>query len=884
MNRIKTLTLFALLSLVFNAAFSQTNGSDLSKISYSSPQKYTIAEISISGIKYLDSQVLTNMSGLTKGQVITVPGDEITESIKKFWKLGLFSDVKVSAVKIDSSKIYLNFNFQERPRLSELKFKGVKNGDIDKIKEKIKLVRGTQVTDNVVMVSKKIIKDYFVEKGYNNVEVNPIQKADTVLQNTVVLTFAVDKKQKVKIKAIDFEKNGYNESQMPSEGPINYIKHLYKPDHSKFVFSDSKLRRSLKETKKKRWYGLFKPSKYIESKYEEDKKNIIKAYNEKGYRDAKIISDSVYKINEKLLGIKIKIDEGHKYYFRSINWVGNTKYSSEILNKVLKLKKGDVYDQEYMEKRLSTDEDALSSLYLDDGYLFYNSEAVELANVNDSIDVEIRIQEGRQARINKIIITGNTKTNEHVARREIKTLPGELFSKSDIMRSMRELAQLGHFDPEKVQPTPIPDPANGTVDIEYSLEERANDQLELSGGWGANMFVGSLGLKFANFSTKNIFNKSAWRPLPTGDGQTLAVRMYNSGTTYQSYSLSFMEPWFGGKRPNSLSISAAYTIQTNGASSSSSNYQSMKINSFGIGFGRRLEWPDDYFTLSQELNYERYTLNNWQLYTMTNGSANNFNYKFTFGRNSVDNPLYSRRGSMFSLSVKLTPPYSLFRKNEYWKMGADEVAALQSDPRYKNILPGKTEYQYTTIQRNREEEEHYKWIEYHKWNFNAQTFTPIVGDLVFMSKAQFGFVGNYSSWGTSPFDLFKVGGDGLAGYNLYGSETIGLRGYANSSLSSSYGSPYFNKYTMEIRYPITLAQSSTIYALAFGEGGNAWEKFSNFNAFNIKRSAGVGLRFFLPMLGMLGIDWGYGFDHDNTAAGQSKISGSQFHFVMGQQF
>jgi outer membrane protein insertion porin family len=809
-------------------------------LDYANPKEYYIGDISISGIKYLNHNALIQLSGLKVGQKVKIPGEDITRSLKKLWKQGLFSDIQYSYKDIVGDTIYLDIYLQERPRLSKIVFSGLSNSQIKDMEEKINLKRGKQVTDNVLNNVRNTIRNHFVDKGFYHTEVTTITKNDTTFQNTVLLYINVNKGEKVKIREIAFEGDS--------------------------VFEEKKLRRYLKDTKQKRWYRIFKTSKYVPSKYKDDKANFVTKLNEKGYRDAKILNDSIVENNEdNTVSLYIKIVEGNKFYFRNIKWVGNTKFSSENLSKALKIKKGDVYDQALLDKRLTTDEDAVGNLYMDDGYLFFNVTPVEMQVVNDSIDLEIRIVEGPQATINKVIITGNTRTNDHVIRREIYTRPGELFSKSDIIRTIRELAQLGHFDPEQIVPTPLPDPSNGTVDLEYSLVEKANDQIELSGGWGAGMIVGTLGLRFNNFSTRNFFDKKAWQPLPTGDGQQLSLRAQTNGKYYQSYSLTFVEPWLGGKKPNSLSVSFYRTIQTGYYSNygynnyygynntATSTDRKMKVTGVSVGLGRRLKWPDDYFTLYNEISYRRYDLNNYTLYGtgMDNGTSNQLAFNTVFGRNSVSQPLYPRFGSDFSLGLEFTLPLSMWN-------GVD----------------------YTENNENLEQER-YKWLEYYKWTFKAAWYTSIVGDLVLSAKAEYGLVGFYNSdIGPSPFEGYSLGGDGM-GYYIYGKTTVGLRGYENGSLTPRDGANMYSKYALELRYPLTLSQSATIYALAFTEAGNGWNSFNQFNPYKLYRSAGVGVRVFLPMLGLLGIDWGYGFDQTPGATG---ISGSQFHFVLGQQF
>ena len=790
-------------------------------VNYNTPKEYTIAGITASGVKFLNKQAIIQISGLKVGQKIKIPGDQISRSIEKLWKQGLFSDVSISITSIEGDNVYLDIKLEERPKLSKVEFRGITNGEKTDINEKIKLLPGTKVTEHVITNTKNIIEGHFYEKGFYNVDVRITQVPDTMMQNVVRLIINVDKGKKVKIKEII------------SEGNVQ--------------FADKKVRKALKNTKKKRWYGMFKPSKFIRSKFEDDKVNLIKKFNKYGYRDAQILNDSVYRINEKLVGLKLWLEEGHQYYYRSISWVGNTKYSSDLLQRKLDIKKGDLYDQNRLDDRLNNDLDAVGNVYLDDGYLFFRAKPRETAVINDSIDVEIMIYEGPQAYIDRVNITGNTRTNDHVARRELYTLPGELFSRTDIINSVRELANLGNFEPEKLSPIPSPNVNNSTVDISYALTEKGNDQFELSAGWGAGSFVGRLGVSFNNFSTKNFFDKSSWRPLPGGDGQKLSLSFQSNGKYYQTYSISFVEPWLGGRKRNSLSVSFYYTDVNYLHYSSYLNYR-MQVIGGAVGFGRRLKWPDNYFQLYHELQYKRYKLKNYPYFDGfdADGIANEIALKTVFSRNSIDAPIYSRRGSSFSLSLEITPPYSKFNGKDYAHI-ADSIK--------------------------------WKWVEYHKWGFEAKTFTPIVGDLVLHTKLSLGISGYFThDLGYSPFQGFTMGGDGM-NYYTYGKDVVGLRGYDSETISS--GGNSYVKYTMEIRYPVTLSESASIYGLGFVEGGNCWYEINQLQPFDVYRAAGAGIRIFMPMLGMLGLDWGWGFD---KVPGDTKVSGSKFQFTMGQSF
>ena len=794
-------------------------------VDYSKSTQYEIRTIKVKGIKYLDHNALIQLSGLYVGQKLTIPGDETTRAIEKLWKQGLFSDVKLAIAGTEGKKLDLEIYLQERPRVSKLEFRGAKKSKEKKLRELLNISVGSQVTDNVTMTAKKKIKDFYKEKGFYNAEVLIVQKSDTVMKNGVILVFNINRKKKARIEEIEIEGNE--------------------------VLKDSKIRKAMKETKRNKWYLFYKASKFIEDSYQEDLKSVIAKYNEIGHRDAKVVDDSLYFLPNGNLGLKIKVFEGRKYYFGNINWVGNTKFTTDQLNRVLGIKKGDVYDNSILTKRLTTDDDAVSNLYLDDGYLFFNLRPIEVSVENDSIDLEMRMQEGRQATISKVIIRGNTKTNEHVIRREIRTRPGELFSKTAIMRTIRELAQLGHFDPEKLDVKPIPNQLDGTVDLQYIVEERANDQIEISGGWGAGQIVGTVGLRFNNFSTRNFFDKKSWRPLPTGDGQTFSVRVQSNGAWFQSYNLSFVEPWLGGKRPNALSVSVFHTIQSPADYFVGDERLSPRqaITGASVGIGRRLRWPDDYFTMRNDIGFRRYSMSDWRRSILGNGVANDLSLSHTIARNSIDNPIYTRSGSSFTLSLKWTLPYSLFSDRDYSVLSDDEK---------------------------------FDWIEYHKWTFNAQWYTPIVGDLVLASKAFFGFLGHYNDdIGAAPFGKYILGGDGMTGFNLFDVENIALRGYTNGSLSDQQGDNLYNKFTMELRYPLSLNPSATVFGFVFAEGGKSWQEFDNYDPFGMYRSLGVGVRMFLPMLGMLGIDWGYGFD---DVPGQPAANGGQWHFVLGQQF
>ncbi len=830
---IRKLSLFIITLVLFLpfSIFAQEPDTRLKVIDYSVPKAYEIADITVSGVEDVyQEEVLISLSGLKTGKTITVPGDDITDVIEKFWSQGLFEDVKITATKIESGKIWLDIYLQARPRLSGFLINGISKSETQDLLEKLNIRNGSQLTDDVLNNIQRIVKEHFIEKGFLNTEIDFTQQPDSSRVNMVKLSVDIHKNERIKIEDIVF--------------------------HGNEVFPDKKLRRVMKNTKKKNW-NIFKTSKLIKDDFEEDKRSLVEFYNENGYRDATVVEDSVTIYSDKRVKLHITIEEGSRYYFGDIEWVGNTIYPGDYLSNVLGIEKGNIFDQTVLDERLFMDEDAVNSLYLDNGYLFFQLDPVEVNVDNDTIDFEMRIYEGKQATINKIIIEGNTKTNEHVIRRELRTNPGDLFSKQDIIRTVRELAQLGHFDPEQINPEPIPNQSEGTVDLKYSLVEKANDQLEVSGGWGMGMLVGTIGLRFSNFSIRNLFNLKMWRPVPSGDGQTLSVRAQSNGRFYQSYNLSFVEPWLGGKKRNSFSVSLYHTkISTPSGGYYSFDFDSdqwMKITGASVGLGRRLRWPDDFFSLYNDISYQRYNINDYNYFIFTDGLSNNVSVTNTFSRNSVDQPIYPRRGSSFSLSLQLTPPFSLLNDKNY--VGVSD-------------------------------QEKYRWIEYHKWMFKADWYTSLAGNLVLYSRAHFGYLGHYNDdIGPSPFEGFDLGGDGLTGYNLYGRETIALRGYENGSLTpvinGSKSGNIYTKYTVELRYPFTLNPSATVFGIAFLEAGKAWYSMDEFNPFLINRSAGVGLRAFLPMFGLLGIDWGYGFD---PVPGRPDANKGQFHFTIGQQF
>ena len=864
-----------LLTASLGEAFAQYADTDtISKPSvlYSAPKKYEIAGITVSGIDNYEDYVLIGLSGLSVGQVITVPGEEITAAVKRYWKHGLFSNVSITIEKVVGNKAYLNIALTQRPRLSQLNFNGVKKSEREDLEAKLNFKQGNQITPNMIDRAKIVIKRYFDDKGFKNAEVTILQRDDIAEKNHLILDINIDKKEKVKVNKIYFTGNS--------------------------ALTEKQLKWAMKKTNEKgNWRHLFRPKKFIEDLYEEDKQLIISKYNEHGYRDAHIVVDSIVPFDDKTVDVYIQVEEGDQYHIRSINWVGNTVYDSQGLSEVLRMKPGDVYNQKMLDERLNMDDDAIGNLYYNNGYVFARVEPVEINITTDSVDLEMRVLEGPQATINRVRIAGNDRLYENVVRRELMTKPGDLFSKDALMRSAREIQQMGHFNPEAIQPDVQPDIANGTVDINWMLESKNNDQVEFSLGYGQTGVIGKIALKFTNFSMYNLFHKSDnYRAfIPQGDGQTFTISGQTNGSYYQSYNISFFDPWFGGKRPNSLSVNAFFALQTglnnnfyNTAMMNNyynymygygnynnyyNNYESyydpdkyLRMYGLSIGWGKRLHWPDDYFTLYGELTYQRYDLNNWEYFIISNGNSNNVNLSLNLGRSSIDNPIFPRQGSEISFNVAVTPPYSLFD-------GID----------YKSLSEVKpTDANYNASLRKR-----YNWIEYHKWKFKSKFYTALTGGqkcLVLMARADFGLLGHYNKYKKSPFETFYVGGDGMSGYSYnYYTDMIALRGYDNGALTPNGGGEgyAYSRFTMELRYPLMFENSTQIYALAFLEGGNAWTDVKKFNPFDMKRSAGVGVRIFLPMIGLMGIDWAYGFDKvfNSTAS-----SGSQFHFILGQEF
>ena len=842
-------------------------------ITYSgNPHTYKLAGLAVSGIDGYEDYVLTGISGLSIGQELEIPGTAITDAVKRYWKHGLFSDVSISADSIVGDNIYLRINLLPRPRISTINYNGLKKSERDDMEKKLGLLKGGQITPNMISRAKILAKKYFDDKGYKNAEINILQRDDVANKNQVILDIDVDKKEKLKVRNIIIEGN--------EQLPIKKIKGSF---FSKGAFA--------KTHEAGKLGNLLKSKKFTPERWAEDKKNLITKYNEFGFRDATILKDSVWNVDPKHVDIYVKVNEGKKYYIRNISWVGNTVYSTDYLSRLLGMKKGDVYNQTYLSKRLSQDEDAVGNEYWNNGYLFYRLEPTEVNIVGDSIDLEMRITEGQQAHINRVKINGNDRLYENVVRRELRTKPGDLFSKEALQRSARELASMGYFDPEAINPVPEPNYEDGTVDINYNLKQKSNDQVELSLGWGQTGVTGRVGLKLTNFSMANLLrrNREHRGIMPIGDGETLSLGAQTNGTYYQSYNVQYSTNWLGGKRPIQFNVGVSYSKQTDVSSNyynqsllnnynnyrygyGNYNYNSyenyydpdkyIKLLSVYAGWGKRLSWPDDYFTLSLQLQYQRYMLRNWRYFLMPTGTSNNLNLTVALNRTSTDNQLFPRRGSEFSASLTITPPWSKWDGKDY--------AHLATNPNSPNY--------------SKEQQEKYHWIEYHKWKFKARTFTALSSGqkcFVLVTRVELGLLGSYNRNKKSPFETFYMGGDGMSGYSSgYAEETIGLRGYENGALTPSYevqGYAY-DRFSLELRYPFLLG-NTTIYGLGFVEAGNAWSETSKFNPFDMKRSAGLGVRIFLPMVGMMGIDWAYGFD---TVFG--KKGGSQFHFILGQEF
>ncbi len=836
MNSLKSLLTIFLL-LVSSALYAQV-------LDLTQPKEYTVGGITVLGAGNTDVQAIKLFAGIKEGDRLTIPGDRIPKSIKNLWDQNLFADVSIGVGDVRGEAIFLVIEVEERARLFSFRFLGVSKSEGDNLKDEVPLVPGRIVNENMKSNALNATRNYFVSKGYLNCTVDIVEKKDTILDigNTVVLDVNVNKGVRVKNKNIDFHGN----------------------DH----FTDQKLHDFMKNTKEKRWYRLFKRSKYVKTDFKEDKERILAKYNEDGYRNAKILGDSISRHDAKTINLDIDIKEGQQFYFGEITWLGNTKYDTEKLENRLGIVKGEVYNRVKLEERLfmSQNADDVSSLYLDNGYLSFSANPVETRVYNDTIDVEVRIYEGKQYRINKVIIKGNTITNDHVVMREIRTRPGDLFSRSDIIRTQRELSQLGFFDPAAMNINPIQNPGDGTVDIEYTVAEKPSDQIELQGGWGGGRIVGTLGLSFNNFSLKSIFKKDAWRPVPKGDGQKLSLRAQTNGQFYSAYSISFLEPWLGGRKPNSLSVSLQRSQQSNGAARTITNEdgnsvvnpsrQQLLILGGSVGLGKRLTVPDDWFQLYTSLSYQNYQIQNFgSIFTFANGTSNNLAITGSLIRDSkFGNPIFPSRGSRIGLTVKFTP------------------AGLFWD--------GKRDFS------NSSDQEKYEWVQYHKWKFTTEWYTPLGARdeeennrLVLFTKIGFGYLGNYNpTVGDSPFERFYLGGSALTGFQLDGREIIALRGYDDLSLSPQTGATFITKYTMELRYLLSPNPSATIYGLGFLEAGNTQNIFSEYQPLRPNRSGGVGLRIFLPMFGLMGLDYGWRFD---DVPGAPNMARGQFHFTIG---
>lgn len=915
-----------------NGQFRKRNNntqSNESSLNYSNPTPYVIAGIDVTGLKVLDKNALISLSGLKVGDKIKIPGDEISGAIKKLWKHGLVGDVSISIDKIEGDEVYLKIALTERPRLTGFTFEGVKKSRETEIREDLNLIRGRILSDAIIRNTQVTVKNNYIQKGFLNADVKVIQVEDTINTDGVKLRIVVNPKSKVKIHKVIFEGNQeFSNSRLKKKlkstnehvrislfrrmGELIFglsPKKVVSFFDSTYEVSGSEMKAFLNDNVK---LNFFKGSKFIKSDYEEDKQLLVDFYNSKGYRDAAIVADTIYSYSDNSVNIHMHLDEGSKYYFRDIIWSGNFVHTDETLNRILAIEKGDVYNKELIDQKLSFNPKGpdISGLYMDDGYLFFRVNPVEVSVEGDSIDVEMRIYEGEQATIKNVIIAGNDKTRDHVIRRELRTVPGQKFSRTDIIRTQQRLSQLGYFDPEQITPTPLPNPADGTVDIEWKVVERSSDQIELSGGWGGAFgFVGTLGLTLNNFSVRNML-KGKFTPIPVGDGQRLSLRAQANGRQFQSYSFSFTEPWMGGKKPNSFSVSFNYSIQRQSVTEFGPDGETpvgrrfddynarLGVRGITLGLGRQLEWPDNYFTLNNSISYLVYELDNFGTRGLgfADGPANSITFNTTLSRYSIDNPMYPTSGSTISLSLALTPPYSAFRGDDFWLEDDD------SDQAARNVAERFPDMTNEDLRADREAEElrniqnarRYRFIEYHKWMFDAKFYLPLAGKLVLETKAHFGFIGSYSqNLGQGPFERFVLGGDGLAGQQgfLLGTDIIGLRGYQNNSINPPFdnlennaieGGIAYNKVGMELRYPVTTGQAATIYGFVFSEAGNNWNNFQEFNPFDMYRSAGVGARIFMPAFGLIGVNWAYGFDRlPNDPNGDQ--SGAQFHFTIGQQ-
>jgi outer membrane protein insertion porin family len=838
-------TAWALLAFILGCLSIQA------QIDYDNPQPYTIGGLDVEGCQYTSKNSVVIHSGLSIGQEITLPGTEIAKAVKSLWDQKCFSDISIQAENVVDGKIFLLIKVTERPRISSFSFKGdVTKSQADDLKGKMNFfLRGTIWNSEKERRARRVIENYYMEKAFYNTDVTfEAVESDQDMAGGVKVYMTVKKGPKVKINEIKIEGNQ--------------------------DFSDKRLKAKMKTVKEKLWWRLWARSKYLPKKFDEAKSNLITFYRNNGYRDAEIVFDTTYMFDEKTLDVELKVIEGTQYYIRNIDFVGNFKYSADSLKRILNIEKGDVYNSELIDSKLHGDQSGgdVSGLYLDDGYLFFSVDPVEVAIAGDSVDLEFRMFEGPQAKIRKIIIEGNTKTSDYVILRELRTLPGQKFSRTDLIRSQRQILNLGYFNQENLQVIPMPDPVSGTVDIKYIVEEKPSDQLQVQGGWGGRIrdtqgntigggFVGTVQLGFNNFSTKRFFQKGAWSPIPSGDGQKLNLAVQMNGVGWQNYSISFLEPWVGGKKPNSLGSSIYYTLNQ----SPTTGFK-MKTLGGSLDYGRSMKWPDDFFKSYLSLSYKYYDIKNGNrgFNSLSFGDAfiNIISARLSIDRTSIDAPIYPRSGSAINFSVEATPPYS--------------------------VIKGQTNFDGVT------DAQKFKFLEYHKWKFSSTWYFQIVKNLVVKPKVQFGYLGNYNSaYGISPFERFYMGGSGLGAFNFYGWEYVGLRGYADNSIgpltdgktqssTTPIGGNVYNKYTLELRYPITLNQAAPIWVVGFAEAGNAWMGVETYKPFELKRSAGVGLRVMLPMVGLLGVDWGYGFDKSNALS--PAPNGSQFTFLIGQEF
>lgn len=869
----------ALLSLALLACSAMTNAQDkivFPDITYAgSPRDVVIGGINVSGMSGYEDYMLTGISGLTVGQHIELPGTAITEAVKRYWKHGLFSEVQIAADSLVGDKVYLHISLKARPRVSQINYIGLKKSERQDMEQKLGILKGGQITPNMIDRAKILGKKYFEDKGFKNADIEIQQRDDVASKNEVILDVIIDKKEKMRVRNIVIEGNE-KLSNLRIKGGL-FRKGAFAKTHEAGKLAT-----------------FLKSKKFTPERWKADKQKLIEKYNELGYRDATILGDSVWNVDPKHVNVWIKVEEGQKYYVRNVQWVGNTVYNSDLLSHYLSLHKGSVYNQKLMDKRLSTDDDAVSNLYYNNGYVFSHIDPVEVNVVGDSIDLEMRIYEGPQAHLSHVRIAGNTRLYENVVRRELRTKPGDLFSREALMRSARELASMGHFDQEKVVPDVRPNTDDGTVDVNWNLEQKSNDQVEFSLGWGQTGIIGRVGLTLNNFSMANLFgkNKAHRGILPVGDGEKLSLGVQTNASYYQSYNLSYSTNWFGNKRPIQFSVGTYFSKSTDvssnyyntawqnsymnylyGYNSYGYNYQNyqnyydpdkyVKMLGVNVGWGKRLRWPDDYFTLSVQLSYTRYMLKNWRYFLLTNGNSNNLNLSIAINRTSTDNQLFPRQGSEFTASVTITPPWSLWDGKDYKNLATDIHSASYV----------------------KEQQEKYRWIEYHKWKFQARTFTALTSaqkTFVLMTRVELGLLGSFNKYKKSPFETYYMGGDGMSGYSYgYATETIGLRGYDNGNLTPyGYEGYAYDRFTLELRYPFMLG-NTTIYGLTFVEGGNAWNDTKKFNPFDMKRSAGIGVRIFLPMVGLMGIDWAYGFD--KYFLGQQQ-GGGQFHFILGQEF